>query len=366
MVEAKAAAKAPEAEENASVLPLETADEILIGKNDILFGRGGLTNRHFGNKKYRDVINEYRQEYVDAKKVEKPRVAKRVVKKILSADFADTPVRFLKRDDNGLWVEVDEHEAACKVSQALREKTRWSCMKTEGTEASVAVSLKLEVEHSTATPTKKRSADGNGADVKKVLKIETTDKESGETTVKKIQVGGLKEGTPQPVKLAQQPSTPVLAPEVSVADIKPVPTAFEISVPPLEASASAMLPNDGSMPTDADVLFGRGGRTNHHPGNKRLRMIVDEYKLAYEAARKTDKPKYAKAIVQALREHSTPSRFLRMNDTTNMWEDVGDRRAAEKVSQTLREKEKSATRNDKSPALPSLAVAVAASNMALI
>ena len=33
MVEAKAAAKAPEAEENASVLPLETADEILIGKN---------------------------------------------------------------------------------------------------------------------------------------------------------------------------------------------------------------------------------------------------------------------------------------------------------------------------------------------
>ena len=44
--------------------------------------------------------------------------------------------------------------------------------------------------------------------------------------------------------------------------------------------------------------------------------------------------------MKALRDHTTPSRFLRMNDTTNQWEDVGDRRAAEKVSQTLREKEK--------------------------
>jgi hypothetical protein len=57
-------------------------------------------------------------------------------------------------------------------------------------------------------------------------------------------------------------------------------------------------------------------------------------------ARKTDKPRYAKAIVQALRNHEVPSRFLRMNETTGMWEDVGDRRAAEKVSQALREKEK--------------------------
>ncbi|KAL3765942.1 hypothetical protein ACHAWO_005891 [Cyclotella atomus] len=360
MVESNAAAATAALKENT-----ESPSGLLIGKNDILFGRGGLTNRHYGNKKYRDVINEFRQEYVDARKVEKPRVAKRVVKKILSPDFADSPVRFLKRDDtNGLWVEVDAHEASYKVSQALREKTRWSCMKGKGSDSdeqirtSVAVALKLEVE----TPTKKRAIDGGEeTSGKKVLKIETTNKETGETKVKKIEVGGCKQETAyQPQAEAKQPNNP----ETSVTEIKLklpdiVPRASEISVPPLGSSGS-IIPSDGSMPTDADVLFGRGGRTNHHPGNVRLRTIVDHYKYGYEAARKTDKPRYAKAIVQALREHSTPSRFLRMNEATNQWEDVGDRRAAEKVSQTLREKEKSSPKKDQHHVNP------AASPVALI
>lgn len=316
----------------------------------MLFGRGGLTNRHYGNIKYRDVINEFRQEYVDARKVEKPRVAKRVVKKILSPDFADSPVRFLKRDESGLWVEVDAHEAACKVSQALREKSRWNCMKSSETDErirSMDVALKLEVLTKKRGPTGEEETGG-----KKVLKIETTNKETGEIKVKKIEVGGCKQETAsQPQVEAKQPDTPARETETSVTEIKLlklpeiVPKANEISVPPLESSDS-ILPSDGSMPTDADVLFGRGGKTNHHPGNVRLRRIVDHYKYGYEAARKTDKPRYAKAIVQALRLHSTPSRFLRMNEATNQWEDVGDKRAAEKVSQTLREKEKSSPKKD--------------------
>lgn len=44
-------------------------------------------------------------------------------------------------------------------------------------------------------------------------------------------------------------------------------------------------------------------------------------------------------IVSALRRADPPSRFLRHNAETNSWEDVGDKRAAEKVSQTLREKD---------------------------
>ena len=57
-------------------------------------------------------------------------------------------------------------------------------------------------------------------------------------------------------------------------------------------------------------------------------------------AKKVDKPKISRLIVSALRCANPPSRFLRCNDDTNQWEDVGDKRAAEKVSQTLREKEK--------------------------
>jgi len=322
---------------------------ITIGRNDVLFGRGGLTNRHHGNKRYRDVINQFRQEYTDATKTEKPRVAKRVVKTIIGAiSSTDSPARFLKRDDDGVnWVEVDEQEAALKVSQALREKTRWSCMKNADEDA--ATSINSENENSMeASSTKKRNSseafsfENDG----KVLKVETTDKESGKPTIKKIAVGN--PGTQMPVVREEFLQLPKRSSSIQTntpfvpAEAAPVPTADRIVVPPLETSnSSTILSNDASVPTDSDVLFGRGGRTNHHPGNKRLRTIVDQYKVAYERARKTDKPRYAKAIVQALRQHATaPSRFLRIDEKTNQWVDVGDRRAAEKVSQTLREKEK--------------------------
>mmetsp|Transcript_26474 Transcript_26474/g.50231 ORF Transcript_26474/g.50231 Transcript_26474/m.50231 type:complete len:354 (-) Transcript_26474:96-1157(-) len=96
------------------------------------------------------------------------------------------------------------------------------------------------------------------------------------------------------------------------------------------------------FPKDEDVLFGRGGRTNHHPGNKRLREIVNKYRDTYFQAKKQDKPKVSKLIVSALRSANPPSRFMRMNEETTQWEDVGDKRAAEKVSQTLREKDRDA------------------------
>jgi hypothetical protein len=109
-----------------------------------------------------------------------------------------------------------------------------------------------------------------------------------------------------------------------------VPTANEISVPPLKSSGS-ISPNDGSTPTDADVLFGPGGRIQNHPGNVRLREIVDDYMYAYKAAKKPDKKRYSEAIVQALKEHSISSRFLRKNEA-NQWEDVDDKCAVKKVS----------------------------------
>jgi len=114
------------------------------------------------------------------------------------------------------------------------------------------------------------------------------------------------------------------------------------------------------FPKDEDILFGRGGRTNHHPGNKRLREIANSYRFTYHQAKKTEKPKVSKLIVAALRTANPPSRFLRMNDDTNLWEDVGDRRAAEKVSQTLREKDKAERMECSSQGAAQEAIAVVA------
>lgn len=59
---------------------------------------------------------------------------------------------------------------------------------------------------------------------------------------------------------------------------------------------------------------------------------------SFVEAKKIYKPNVSKLIVGALRSSNPPSRFLRLNEETSRWEDVGDKRATEKVSQALREK----------------------------
>lgn len=87
-----------------------------------------------------------------------------------------------------------------------------------------------------------------------------------------------------------------------------------------------------------DVLYGRGGGTNHHAGNKRYRKIVESRKADYVNAKRLDKPLIAFDIVQKWRSQVPPGRFLKLNEDTGIWNDVGDRKAREKTSQALREK----------------------------
>jgi hypothetical protein len=94
-----------------------------------------------------------------------------------------------------------------------------------------------------------------------------------------------------------------------------------------------------NVPHNNDVLFGRGGGTNNHPGNRRYRQLVEERKARYVRAARNEKPLIALEIVTWLREKQTPpGRFLQMNEMTNKWDDVGFKRAREKASQALREK----------------------------
>lgn len=46
----------------------------------------------------------------------------------------------------------------------------------------------------------------------------------------------------------------------------------------------------------------------------------------------------ARVIVRAIRNGDPPGRFLRKDETTGKWVDIGDKKAAEKTSQALREK----------------------------
>ena len=89
------------------------------GENDVLMGRGGLSNHHVGNKRFRALANSLKDEYIRLDdKDEKTVFSNRLVDMVHQAGG-----RFLVRDQGSdLWVEADRRKARKKASQALREQ----------------------------------------------------------------------------------------------------------------------------------------------------------------------------------------------------------------------------------------------------
>ena len=66
-------------------------------------------------------------------------------------------------------------------------------------------------------------------------------------------------------------------------------------------------------PGNNDCLVGRGGGTNHHPGNKRYRQIIADNRATYKGLpRRSDKANLAMKIVQDWRAQDPPGRFLKI------------------------------------------------------
>lgn len=88
------------------------------------------------------------------------------------------------------------------------------------------------------------------------------------------------------------------------------------------------------LPTDNDVLFGRG-RVKEHPGNIILHHLIGARTDRYEAAEKWEKTVIAEEIVAIIRERS--GRFLKQEKgSPGKWVSVDIEVAREKVSHTFR------------------------------
>jgi hypothetical protein len=87
--------------------------------------------------------------------------------------------------------------------------------------------------------------------------------------------------------------------------------------------------------SEADVLCGRGGAAQKHVGNKTYRALVNLNKQLYASCRTTEKIKISRSIVAAIREQK--GRFLEKQDGSELFYDIGDKKAVEKTSQALRE-----------------------------
>jgi hypothetical protein len=85
-----------------------------------------------------------------------------------------------------------------------------------------------------------------------------------------------------------------------------------------------------------DVLCGRGGRSNHHPGNKRYRHVVSEMKMMYRRSEaKAIKTDLSRAIVEHCCNYG--GRFIKHDSKSGRYYVLTKAEARKKTSQALRE-----------------------------
>jgi len=102
-------------------------------------------------------------------------------------------------------------------------------------------------------------------------------------------------------------------------------------------------PGDGGLISELnenDVLSGRGGRINNHPGNITFRTVVEDYKREYldPRTRKLEKAHVAARLVAQIRSANPPGRFLKEDsDNKGKYVEIGDQKAWKKAGQALRE-----------------------------
>lgn len=93
------------------------------------------------------------------------------------------------------------------------------------------------------------------------------------------------------------------------------------------------------VPGDNDVVFGRGGASIHHPGCKSYRDMVRSHQrqyIGYDDSRHM-KTLLTHELVKKWREQTPPGRFLKKDEATGLWHDVGTKDARRKTAQLLRE-----------------------------
>ena len=102
-----------------------------------------------------------------------------------------------------------------------------------------------------------------------------------------------------------------------------------------------------SNPRDVDVLCGRGGLINKHPGNVVYRKIVDYNKPFYQSVQKKHRILVSQSIVQSILNFG--GRFLILSGKGKVWTEIGYKRAVQKTSQALRERANGEEQEDNEP-----------------
>jgi hypothetical protein len=92
---------------------------VVPSPGDILFGRGRKVRNHPGNARFLQLIDRYMIKYETTGRVDKACIAEIIVRMI-----KDASCRFLKKDQDDVWGEVDDSDARKKVAHAFRNRRK--------------------------------------------------------------------------------------------------------------------------------------------------------------------------------------------------------------------------------------------------
>eukprot|EP00980_Cylindrotheca_fusiformis_P019587 scaffold6795_cov110-Cylindrotheca_fusiformis.AAC.4 len=99
-------------------------------------------------------------------------------------------------------------------------------------------------------------------------------------------------------------------------------------------SANPSIEGAVDLPSNHDVLWGKGKHIVGHPGNRLLHELVEAYSDQYNQLSKSGKTKLADKIISAV--HGYSGRFLKLDNESGMWVEVSNLEAKEKVTHRFR------------------------------
>lgn len=298
-----------------------------VNNNDVLMGRGGITNSHVGNIRYRQLVQGFQINYLKLPKMKKSSIAKTIVEMIHSRGG-----RFLMQiHEKKHWVEVEDIRAREKTSQALREKApeikRWLLDK-KNRESS------FNSYNSNRYDKSNRNVQRSSVFVPPSLpngmssQIHGSDSSDGMILNNSWQYANVGRQNFRGMEHTTFPNI-----------------NYDGSSKERESKVDSNFCNFSSISRHInanDVLCGRGAGVNKHPGNLYFRNLAQENKRLYKAASRKDKGLIAMNIVSRI--HSLGGRFLTSDSkektihATFQWTEIEHGKAREKVSQALREK----------------------------
>jgi hypothetical protein len=124
--------------ENVAPAAMKQADVVLsASERDVLCGKDKTFTKHFGNRTFKNLIEEYSDRYLEAAtKNDRMEITKDIVNIMRTKYHA----RFLKPTHDGFWEEISETHARDKISHALRfsAKNKGGCFTPNSSTTSTA------------------------------------------------------------------------------------------------------------------------------------------------------------------------------------------------------------------------------------